>query len=205
MEYIRRCTLLFFIALIAACSTIQAPEVTSQLSESFVQEPTKVQLKSEAHEVSPQESIWLNDLALAKAITVRYKCPLQVAVDSVRYARKYAYKDFPKKEHILAFIAVESRFNPSARQGGSRGVMQVLVKTHRSEIQGKFDLPEQIRVGSIISRSYYEATNGINAAIMSYNVGVGGYRRGARPKQYFNRYMTELAWIKGQDRTGKLV
>ena len=132
---------------------------------------------------------------IAEAIYKRFKCQEDVALLAVQYAEEFAHKDFPRKQDLLAIIAIESSFNPSAEFKGSKGVMQVLVKTHRARITGEFDLREQIRVGASILREYYEITGGKQAAVMSYNVGIGSYKRGARPEKYFGKYRKELLWV----------
>ena len=132
---------------------------------------------------------------IADAIYKRFKCQEDVALLAVQYAEEFAHEDFPRKHDILAIIAIESSFNPNAEFKGSKGVMQVLVKTHRARITGKFDLHEQIRVGTAILREYYEITGGKQAAVMSYNVGIGSYKRGARPEKYLSKYSKELLWV----------
>lgn len=208
MEHIRRCFMAACFAILAACGTIQAPEVHFYNgSEEGKPGPSiNILVTPSSHEVTPSEQLQkdsssFEDFLLAKAISKHFKCSLQVALDSIKFANLYSHKDFPKRDDILAIIAVESRFNPEASYRGSKGVMQVLVKTHRDKISGKFDLPQQIRVGRNILRQSYELTGSSSkAAVMAYNVGIGAYLRGSRPTGYYHKYTLQLAWIKSQER-----
>lgn len=208
MEYIRRCMLILSLALIAACSTIQAPEVhfnVSDMEHQLVQSVTESKPAEVTLNTVIQEQTRTSDEILAKIIAAQFKCTLQVALDAIKYATLYAHRDFPRKHDILAVIAVESRFNPNAISGGSKGVMQVLVKTHRDKISGKFDLKEQIRVGTLILRTNYEQTRNSNGAVMAYNVGLGAYERGSRPRAYLSKFSKQLIWMKAQERRVDLV
>jgi soluble lytic murein transglycosylase-like protein len=143
---------------------------------------------------------------LAKAISEHYKCSLQTAVDAVKYAEKFAYSDFPKKEDLLAVMAVESKFNPNASFRGSKGVMQVLVKTHKDKVVYPFTFEEQTRTGArILRENFLSLNNSSSAAVMAYNIGLGAYQKGRKSRHYLAKFNTQLAWIKSQERGPRLV
>lgn len=95
-------------------------------------------------------------------------------------AHMLAFPDFPKAHDILAIAKIESRFNEKARNGISRGVMQV---NH-----GPWDLTLNVQAGVKLLRSYYEQLGSAKAAIVAYNIGIGNYIRGKRNPTYFAKY-----------------
>ena len=187
MNFIRRCMLALVLATTAACSSIQAPQPKA------VQEVSAIQTS-----VSPTQ-VTQRDVILSNAISAKYKCKPEVAKQVVKSSSQHSYKDFPTQQDILAIIALESRFNPFARQGGSFGLMQVLVKTHKALIQDKNSIDDQNKVGSTILRNYYvDMGHSKKAAVMSYNSGPGAYHKGVRATQYYQLYQTNLDWVKTQ-------
>lgn len=211
MAYIRRCFLALVLATLAACSTIPAPSLEVQLPSEKISVNSSDYINPsvkglEGKGINPSLEVKASDIKLAEAISHKYKCAFHVALEAVKYASQYSYVDFPRKEDILAIVGVESSFNPNAKSGGSRGVMQVLVKTHRNKIQSPFGLKEQIRVGTLILReNFVNGPGTAKSAVMSYNVGLGAYLRGARPTTYYLKYSTQLTWFKTQEQLSRLV
>lgn len=189
MTFIRRSLLAATLAIIAACSSIQAPEPPKVV-------PVVTPLESK---ISGSTTLTARDLSVSTAISSKYKCKTEVANQVVLSAKEHSFKDFPTRDDILAIVAIESRFNPFARQGGSFGLMQVLVKTHKDLIRDKNSVSDQIRVGSNILRQYYvDSGKSKSAAIMSYNSGPGAYRIGVRATKYYKKYDEHLHWVKAQ-------
>lgn len=187
MNSIRRCTLAVLLALLAACSNIQAPNA----AETPVITSSTVSVDYDL--LTPK------DLRVSQAISAKYRCKPEVAAKVVQQASTHAYMDFPTRDDILAIIALESRFNPFAKQGGSFGLMQVLTRTHRGLIRDKDSISDQVRVGTHILRQYYLDTGkSRRAAVMSYNVGPGAYKKGVRATKYYDSYSDKLNWIKSQ-------
>ena len=87
-----------------------------------------------------------------------------------KIARSLAYKDFPRTSDILAIIRIESGFNPLAVNAMSKGIMQVNY--------APFDIRENMRRGVAILREYYLITRSVEAAVKSYNIGIGNYLNG---------------------------
>lgn len=91
-----------------------------------------------------------------------------------------AFPDFPKASDILAIARIESTYNEKARNGISRGVMQV---NH-----GPWDLAANVQAGVKLLREYYEKLGSIQAAVMAYNIGIGNYLKGKRNFAYFDKF-----------------
>lgn len=112
---------------------------------------------------------------LAQFIAQRYRVALdktQVFVDSA-YKAAREYKMDPWL--ILAVMAVESSFDPSATSpAGAHGLMQVLTKVHAEKfkpfggIAAAFDPIANVKVGAQILREYITRDGSIEAALKSY-------------------------------------
>lgn len=90
--------------------------------------------------------------------------PLEVSY----LASELAFKDFPTAADILTIARNESGFNPKAVNKMSNGIMQVNY--------GSFDVKSNMQAGVRLLRQYYLSTRSIEAAVMSYNIGIGNYR-----------------------------
>jgi hypothetical protein len=135
-------------------------------------------------------------LAVVKAIAKQYKQPELLINNLYFLAEKYARDDFPQRDDILAIMATESSFSPSAANGGSYGVMQILFSANYKLLKRKFDLDEQVRVGSLILSSYFKQLKGDQkAAVLAYNAGVGGYLKFGGKKTYHEKYSKHKSWI----------
>ena len=208
MSHIRRIVLALMLAAIAACSTIQAPVQTVApivpAVEVKPEAPVVPVVKPKVTELV--ESAQDSDQELIRSIAIKFSKSEKVIREIVKQASIYAQPIFPTRNDILAIIAVESGYDQASSYRGSKGLMQVLVHAHRNEIHGNFDIPEQIRVGVAILIDAFKATGGTRkAAVMAYNVGPGGYLRGARPTKYYMEFNKQLDWLKLQERTLHLV
>lgn len=143
---------------------------------------------------------------MAGEIAKQYNCQFSVAALVVDLAEKYSHPVFPTKLDILATIAIESRFNPNASYRGSKGLMQVLISSHRKDIPpGRFDIEQQIKVGALIHKQNYSELHNAKASVMAYNVGLGAYKKGKRPNPYWDKFRKALDWFKYQQRLHLLV
>jgi hypothetical protein len=129
------------------------------------------------------------DSRAVSAVVLNYDQDPTFVQHLVSIAEKYAYSDFPKKEDILAIVAVESRFRTNAHYGNSQGLMQIDRVANHKDIRGSlFDPEENIRVGVKILRKYYDLLGGNRrAAIMAYNEGIGLYMHGRRTRTYLTK------------------
>jgi membrane-bound lytic murein transglycosylase MltF len=129
------------------------------------------------------------DSRAVSAVVLNYDQDPAFVQRLVSLAEKYAYSDFPRKEDILAIIAVESRFRPDAKTVTSKGLMQINLEANHKRVQGSLFNPEEnIRVGVEILRGYYELLgDNRNAAIMAYNIGPGSYIKGRRSRAYLSK------------------
>lgn len=144
---------------------------------------------------------------LAKRISSKWGVDYSLATKVVDSASQHSYQDFPRMEHILAVIAVESSFKPNAFKSGNTGLMQVNVRANGKHLRNKTP-EENIRVGSSILRQYYGLVGKKqDAAVSAYNSGVGAYLKGKYKKTYLKRYKQELARIESysaQTKVGEL-
>lgn len=75
---------------------------------------------------------------------------------------------------LLAISRVESGFRPKAKNGSSRGLMQVHLKWHRDKFKSKdyYDVKDNIRVGAIVYRECLKRRKGnTRKALRCYNGG----------------------------------
>lgn len=105
----------------------------------------------------------------------------EVSVDAI--AAMLAYQDFPTKEDIMAIASIESNFNRNARNGISKGVMQVN--------RGSFELGVNMSQGVSLLREYYELLGSKKAAVLAYNAGPSNYRRGRYKISYWKKFQKE--------------
>lgn len=122
----------------------------------------------------------------------------------VAAANKLAYRDFPKALDILAIIRVESSFRadavnreeskrrPHRRLPPSRGLMQVQ--------NGSLNATVNMRQGVALLRQYYITLGrSRQAAVKSYNIGIGAYQRGQA------KVSAEIYWQKFSRRRSEYV
>lgn len=74
---------------------------------------------------------------------------------------------------ILAVIKTESKFRISAKNGSSRGLMQVHLRYHQSKFQSSnaYDVDDNVRVGSIILNDCVKRYKVRDKALTCYNGG----------------------------------
>lgn len=107
----------------------------------------------------------------------------------VKIAKSLSYSDFPKTIDIIAIIRVESAFRPmvinpevGSSVGPSRGLMQVQ--------NGSLEVHRNMHEGVGLLREYYQRLGSSEAAIKSYNIGIGAYKQGRA------RVSAEIYWQK---------
>lgn len=112
---------------------------------------------------------------VAAAIARRHKVSPVVVETLVKAAVKEGRVNGIDPMLILAVITVESRFNPFAESAfGAQGLMQVIPKFHTEKIameKGRaalFDPMENIRVGTMILKSYIRSTGSLEAGLQMY-------------------------------------
>ena len=121
-------------------------------------------------------------IKLTKYISKHYHISTKQAFDIVVKANKHSAKIFPKTEDILAVIAVESRFEAHAIfSTNAVGLMQIVYKKSSTNIE------QNIRDGSTLLKTYYRLTKSKDAAIQSYNIGIGSYYSGLRSAEYLEK------------------
>lgn len=133
---------------------------------------------------------------LVDRISERWKLSPDAIGRIVRLAESHAKPDFPKPINLLAIIAVESSFNPKARNSGNVGLMQINLTANGKRLKDRSQ-EENIRVGAEILGEYSARLKGSHrATILSYNSGISAYRRGRYRSAYWAAYQRELAWMK---------
>lgn len=114
----------------------------------------------------------------------------------VEYAKAHARPDFPRLPHLLAIMAIESRFDPKARSKGNVGLMQINLSANGERLKNRSP-EENVRVGAEILQEVYFRLNGNHkGAVLSYNTGLGAYKQGRRNLAYWRKYKSELDWLK---------
>lgn len=132
---------------------------------------------------------------LAEQITKHYPhVTQQTAERIVELSFKYEHEDFPKADDIVAIIAIESSFIPTAQSSlakdPAKGLMQIRHNMWSERI-GSDDMSlmkNQIKHGAGILKEYYDTTGDKISAISAYNVGITNFRRGVRAPAYVSKY-----------------
>jgi len=129
-------------------------------------------------------------------VTQKYKIDPAIGYDIVKTALKYEKSDFPRAEHLLAVIGIESSFNPEAKsklkKDPALGLMQVrpgvwkIDKVQLGEIEG------QIMHGSQILDQYHRKLKDPIKALHAYNIGITSFLKGKRSPEYLKKYHQEL-------------
>jgi hypothetical protein len=135
------------------------------------------------------------EFRLAVYIAEKFEITLRAALEIIKLATEHADEDFPKRNDILALIAVESRYNVRAKFKGCFGLMQINLKAHSKLLKRRNPLNPSvnIEVGSATLRVYYESLGkNSKAAILSFNAGIGSYLKRRYNKEYYSKYREEL-------------
>lgn len=176
-------------------SSIEPAQITTKVVEQ--QDSFSLARSTDLNQIR-EEAKNRDDLVLIKSVASRFKKSEDLIRTIVFTASKYAYSDFPKKEDILAVIAVESTYNTKAHHRGSWGLMQIEARSHKSKYVGMdiTNIDANIKIGSEILREYYllSKRNRVGA-LTSYNVGIGSYLQGKRNPTYISKLNKEYLWI----------
>lgn len=208
----RRCLLIVTLSVAAGCTNLKqmpsspvvvqersfsntttqaVPQAVPEISETPVIIPlvSKVPDKDFVLESTDKDSSVIN------YISERFKISLKLAEEIVKLATEYSHATFPKRNDILALIAVESSYNIMARSRGCHGLMQVEKSSHRKLIKGRnLNNPRvNIEVGSMVLHDNYETLKGNKrGSILSFNSGVGNFLKGRYKSEYYEKYKKEL-------------
>jgi soluble lytic murein transglycosylase-like protein len=169
----------------------------------FTENKTEVEVESKTDELDRLiTEIEFKDesetLVLAEYISSKYKTTVEFAKRVVDLATKYAHEDFPKRNDILAIIAVESSFRPKASYRGSYGLMQIERKSHTKSLRGRNikDPAVNIELGSQILNEYYQTLGqSKKSAILAYNAGVGNFLKHRYHIDYYLKYSNKVSGI----------
>lgn len=149
-----------------------------------------------AADTRPEAKPRVDDSDLAASIAQRWKRSPQLIQEILGYVREFAYQDFPRSEHLLAVMAVESSFDPKARNRGNVGLMQINIAANGRKLRNR-GMRENVRVGSELLREYYLLLRrDQRATLLSYNAGIGNYRKGRYRSMYWRKYQQELTRIR---------
>ncbi len=212
----RRCLLIAVIGVATGCaSTKQMPSSPVEVQErSFVTSTTltpvvpKVEVVLEALPPSaPVLKVINEDLVLetpaqngnlVKYVSKRFKLSETAAQDIINTADKYASDSFPKRNDILAIIAVESGYNTRAQHRGCFGLMQIQKVSHSKSLRGRslYNPAVNIEIGTGVLTAYYDLLKGNKrGAILSFNAGIGNFLKGRYVTKYHQKYLAELKLI----------
>lgn len=157
-----------------------------------------VMSRSESEEMEAQLLIAPNksadrifDKQLLRSVMTHVPAISQTQLEGIlEHIENVSFKDFPKKVDILAIIGVESTFRQCETDGrGSYGLMQVNIKAHKLDPGTICDTTTNISHGSKILRENYLKLGSEQAAVLAYNVGIGGYLKGEFDVAYYNKYL----------------
>lgn len=136
------------------------------------------------------------DPSLVKQLAERWRRSPAHIQRIVEYAREHARPDFPRLPHLLAIMAVESRFDTRARSKGNVGLMQINLSANGSRLRNRSP-EENVRVGAeILREGYFKLNKNHKGAVLSYNTGLGAYKSGVRNYAYWRKYKQELDWLQ---------
>lgn len=201
----RRCLLVVLTVLATGCASVkQMPSASAVAEESS----NAVLAVPAAHQVVQEDSVLFTENLpsekpadtnnLVSYISNSWNVSLAFAKEIVDIADKNAFEDFPKRNDILAIIAVESGFRPKASLRGSYGLMQIEKKSHIRKLAGRsiFSPSVNIEIGAQILNEYFKLLGkNIKATLLSYNAGIGNYKRGRFKYEYYLKYKKQLALL----------
>lgn len=139
-------------------------------------------LPAPVEKAAPAPSPQAVERALATHITQRYRVASPHATRVVRVAGNASKFTGLSHTLILAVIAVESSFNPSAVSSkGARGLMQVMPHAHPEKVrmiggvEMLHDVETGIHVGARILREYHVRSGSLRLALQRYSGGASNY------------------------------
>ncbi len=208
----RRCLLIAVIGVAAGCaSTKQMPSSPVEVQErsfnatTLTPESPLAEVVPEvlSSPVSPVLEVPNQDLALetpaqygnlVSYVSKRFKLSETAAQEIIALADKYATDSFPKRNDILAIIAVESSYNTRAKNRGCYGLMQIQKASHLKALKGRslHNPAVNIEVGAGVLTAYYDLLKeNKRGAILSFNAGIGSYLKGRYETKYYLKYLKE--------------
>lgn len=98
---------------------------------------------------------------------------------------------FPTKADILALVWIESKFNPHAVRGENKGLLQVR--------NGSMDPETNLGQGLDLLRSYHRLTGSAKGAVLSFNAGIGNYRKGRYSSRYWREFQKRRSYELAQE------
>lgn len=124
---------------------------------------------------------------LVEYISSKYKIDYTKAKEIVILADQHSEKKkFPNIYDTLAIIGIESSFRETVvSKSSARGLMQVLYK------KVSFDPKLNIAAGTELLKEYAKRLPTKEAAVQSYNLGIGNFKRGMRNNEYLNKFKQE--------------
>ena len=190
----RRRTIVAAILLAAVCRFASAQsDPIHDLIQSVAPETVQIAARTERAKPRPRQ-----DDGIIQQLAERWRRSPSQIQRFVEYAKAHAQPDFPKLPHLLAIMAIESRFDPKARSKGNVGLMQINMTANGDRLRNRSP-EENVRVGAEILREGYFRLNGNHkGAVLSYNTGLGAYKQGRRNTAYWRKYKQELDWLKTQ-------
>ncbi|HET8688938.1 MAG TPA: transglycosylase SLT domain-containing protein [Methanosarcina sp.] len=218
MHRIRRCALALLTALVCVLPTysranasqdplldfikVVAPDaVPNTANDTSAESSTAQSVTSDntAADTSREESATLpGDDDLAYAIAKRWGRDPSLIKQILGYVEQSSYDDFPTAKHILSIMAVESSFNPKAKNRGNSGLMQINLKANGKKLRSR-SIEENIRVGADLLHEYYLLLRcNQRGTVLSYNAGIGNYLKGRYKTDYWRKYQRELSWFNAK-------
>lgn len=150
---------------------------------------------------------------MIKVASAKYKVDPKLVKQVVNAAIKYQDPVFPRAEHILSVIGVESSFKPNAvsalKSDPAIGLMQQRPRATGVSPEELSTIDGQIKNGVALLKQYYKRVgNDANAALHAYNVGIGNHKKSLKDPskgnpRYAPKVNRELAMYQlGNAKTG---
>jgi soluble lytic murein transglycosylase-like protein len=178
------------VALLAAIGTLGCVIASGQAPAYEPIGSCAPEIRLAVDEVAP-EPLTPAQRALVAHLSRRYMVPRDAVAPMVRAAHDAARQVGLDPLLLLAVVAVESSFNPTAQSVvGAKGLMQIIPKFHRARLdeyggeEAVFDPESNILVGARILQEYVRRTGTLVAGLQFYN-GASGDESAAYSRKVF--------------------
>jgi soluble lytic murein transglycosylase-like protein len=180
-------------AIAAAAMVVGALSPSSNTSNDPVQPPSPIAQVQQHKGANPR----LTAQQMISIASQKYKVSPKIVRQAVKAAIKYQDPVFPRAEHILAVVGVESGFNPKAKSqlasDPAIGLTQIRPEASGIGAAQLATIDGQIKHGASMLKQYYKRFGSIDAALHAYNVGPGNHLKSQEnPKKGNPRYAPKV-------------
>jgi soluble lytic murein transglycosylase-like protein len=133
--------------------------------------------------------------ALSAHIAKKFKVEPSQANSVVASAMRMANQTGLSPTLLLAVIAVESEFNPMARNRGALGLMQIIPFWHKEKVKAVggpdelMKVDKNIATGSVILKEYIDRNGSVFQGLVRYNAST-------KAKEYSTKVLRQKKWFE---------